>query len=568
MIRLLRSGVARVVVEPVRTGRIRDVGWPSGFAPVVLLAGVVYGVAAVLVVASGPIRAGAELTTAANDLTTLPAAWTWPVVAVVLVALALFQTAVLHAPGWLRALGTVATLLVVGSWGLRSTGLDGSGAETIGTVVIMVGLVALVVLRARRPFAWWEFPVVWLLVTVPVVLGMEALNHSGRPLGFEQVPVYLQSTVTTLGPFAIPAAVAAGLSVAEITVSATLWATRTTSRHATSRLSYAILAGLLALRLGQVGWQLVHWDFVRQGARVFLTWSALVAVLAGLAALLLRLGASREGIDLPVLPERMATLALPVGLGVAGLGLVSVALVSVFGIVGGLAPLRVGAMSSRWLAYVSSPVVAAVYRVVVSGLLVALALRAARRGRRGTALLLAAVAVTLGATTVRVLSRGVLDPGLGADAVNLIATAILVGVVVVLAVRRSLTPDRAAALSGAVVLTALLGYRDFVSDPLGTLLGFSGAALVLFGLTWSLLTDSGYANSGSPRYPVPTRVMLTLANSILALGILAYTSLARDPEATIDLGEFATYGDQVLGTALLAAAFIAVLDSVRRPGNV
>ena len=93
--------------------------------------------------------------------------------------------------------------------------------------------------------------------------------------------------------------------------------------------------------------------------------------------------------------------------------------------------------------------------------------------------------------------------------------------------------------------------------------GSPGAALVLFGLTWGLLTDSGYANEGSKRYPVPTRVLFVLANVLVAISILAFTSLARDPTATISLDDFAVLGDQVLGTALLAATFVVVLVAVR-----
>ena len=116
--------------------------------------------------------------------------------------------------------------------------------------------------------------------------------------------------------------------------------------------------------------------------------------------------------------------------------------------------------------------------------LVGLAIRSARRGRAGTALLLAAVAVVVLARVLSWATGGVLDAGTGAGALNLIATAVLVVVIAVTALRRRLTPARAVGFSGALVLSALLASHDFVSDPVGALLGFSGAALVLFGLTW------------------------------------------------------------------------------------
>ncbi len=564
---LVRTGATRVLVDPVREGRLRDFGWPYGLRAIVVLASVVYGLAVLLVAFSGRIRAGAELSTASAGLTTLPRAWIWPVIVIVVVALALFQTAVLHGPGWLRILGTLVSLLAMGSWGLRYTKLNGGLPETLGTVAAMVALIVLVVLRIRRRFAWWEFAATWILVATPVLLGTLALNRTARPLGYDLVPVYLQSTVTTLGPIAIPAALAAGLSVAEITVSGTLWATRLTGRFASRRVIYAILGVLVTARLVQAGIQLAGWDYVRQGGRVFLTWLVLIGLFAAVTALLRGLGRTGS-VDLVGLPDQSGRLALPLGLAIAGFGLLSVLVVTGIAIASALAPAQLGQVSTRWLGYLSSASAATGYRTLVVVALLLVAGWSARRGRGAVASLFAAVAVNLLATVVRPLTGGTLDPGAGVDAVNLIATGIVVAVVLVLLVRRRLTPARAAGLGGAIVLTFLLGYRDFISDPLGALLGFAGAALVLFGLTWSLLTDSGFANVDSLRYPAPSRVLLVLANSILAVGILAYVSLARDPGATIDLNDFAELGDQVLGTGLLAAAFVAVLAAVGRDQSV
>ena len=51
-----------------------------------------------------------------------------------------------------------------------------------------------------------------------------------------------------------------------------------------------------------------------------------------------------------------------------------------------------------------------------------------------------------------------------------------------------------------MALCALFSSCDFVSDPVGALLGFSGAGLVLFGLTWDLFTGSAWANGQSGRF--------------------------------------------------------------------
>ena len=129
--------------------------------------------------------------------------------------------------------------------------------------------------------------------------------------------------------------------------------------------------------------------------------------------------------------------------------------------------------------------------------------------------------------------------------------------------RRSLTRARAVALGGLLILSALFSYRDFVSDPVGALLGYSGVALVLFGLTWDFLTGSDWANGESRRFPRPVRVLLAVTYTLLTVTILAYSSLVRAANEYADLDDFAELGDLVLGTALLAAAFTAVLRTVR-----
>jgi hypothetical protein len=264
------------------------------------------------------------------------------------------------------------------------------------------------------------------------------------------------------------------------------------------------------------------------------------------------------------LPDRMAGMALPLGGVIVGFGLGSLLLLAgVFTIATALHPAVAAELPSSWLEVFRTPTGSSIFRAGLGVVLVGLALRSARRGRPGTGLLLCAVAVMLWARVVRWASGGVLNAGDGADVLNLLATALLLVLIAGFLLRRTLTPQRALTLSSALVLSALLGSHDFISDPAGALLGFSGAALVLFGLTWGLLTDSDFANRGSRRFPLPSRVLLVLANVILAIGVLAYTSLTRDQSVTVNLDAFATLGDEVLGTALMAATFIAVLSAVR-----
>jgi hypothetical protein len=147
---------------------------------------------------------------------------------------------------------------------------------------------------------------------------------------------------------------------------------------------------------------------------------------------------------------------------------------------------------------------------------------------------------------------------------NLVTTAVVLAALVITLVRRRLTPQRAVVFAGILILSALFSGRDFVSDPLGLVLGFSGAALVLFGLTWDLLTESDWGNGDSRRFPRPTRVLLVLTSSVLTMTVLAYAALVRDGSTTIYLDPYAEIGNLVFGTALLGAAVIGALDAAWR----
>ena len=132
--------------------------------------------------------------------------------------------------------------------------------------------------------------------------------------------------------------------------------------------------------------------------------------------------------------------------------------------------------------------------------------------------------------------------GVDPDLLNLTATAVVVVGGVVQLARGRLTRARALALAGGLTICALFSGRDFISDPVGTVIGFSGAALVLFGLVWDLFTGSGWANGESRRFARPTRVLLVLANSVTTMSVLAFAALVRDGSTTIYLDPYAEFG--------------------------
>jgi hypothetical protein len=203
-------------------------------------------------------------------------------------------------------------------------------------------------------------------------------------------------------------------------------------------------------------------------------------------------------------------------------------------------------------------------RVLVGIVLLILAVRAARRGQASRALVLGGIGVMLVALARQLLFGDQTPAPINPDALNLVASAVVVGAVLILWLRRQLTPQRALAFAGMLILSALFSYRDFISNPLGAVLGFSGVALVLFGLTWDLFTSSGWANRESRRFPRPTRVLLVLTNYVISMTVLAYAALIRDGSTTIYFDPFAQFGDLIFGTGLLAAAAVAVFDCAWR----
>jgi hypothetical protein len=71
----------------------------------------------------------------------------------------------------------------------------------------------------------------------------------------------------------------------------------------------------------------------------------------------------------------------------------------------------------------------------------------------------------------------------------------------------------------------------------------------------------------SAAYPRASRVLLFLANAVFGVTVLAFGTLARDLGAAIDLDAFAQFGDELLGTALILAAVMAVWAGATAQGS-
>lgn len=556
----------QTLVEPVQAGRLRDAGWPEGLRTIVGAGYLMFALAALLVITSGPIRADSPLILTGSGVG-LPRVVLWPMVVLLSFGVASFMAAALHGPWWLKLLGLLLSLTMTATWSLRSPGLAASIWWPVAAGLTISALLVFVLVRWRRPFAWWEFAVVWGLIGGAMVIGVVE-GRSGAVYGQDIRPATLQLTAATLGFLALPAATVAGAAVAEVTVRATLAATRSAQRLAGRGSAYAILGVVLAVRAVQVGGQVAHRDPVVDG------WNALVP------ALLLVLAFALVGYGLLRLARRPTSVAqvaeLPEELGRIGFG-VSVALVAalvpvlvvnpVLLVAVSLDPTGAVGRSSVDLNLLLNRAVDPI-RAAIGLVLLGFGVRAARRGQPGRALVLGSIAVMLVALARSLFLADATVATIDADAINLVSTVVVLVAAAAAALRRVLTRQRALAYAAVLILSALFSYRDFISDPVGALLGFSGAALVLFGLTWDLLTGSGWGNGESRRFGRPTRVLLVLTNSVLTMLVLAFAAVIRDGSQTIYLDRYAELGDFVFGTALLAAAVIAGYAAAARDAEI
>jgi hypothetical protein len=554
----LRGVAGQTVVTPVREGRIRDTGWPYGLRAVVLTGYLAFVVAGLLVVTSGPIRRASDLGPGASALVGLPEPAVWMLTTLFSFGLSLLLVAALRSPWWLRLLALLVVLAALSAWALRTPGTSGWPFWWLVVLLLLAALVVLVVLRSRRGFRWWELGVVWALVAAGLVIGLVE-NRYSTDFGSDQVPVFLQYLAQSLGTLVLPTAMVAGAAVAEVSVRLTVAGTEQAQRLARHWVPYAVLGLVVAVRGVQVARQVAGLDPVLQGWDVVVASLVLVGLLAGVGVGLLRL-ARRSGTqpDVDGLGDELGAVALPIG---AALILVNLPLqlaVGVLPVLGVLDPSGTVSGSSVDPAVLVGRLVDPI-RAVVGLAVIGLAVRAARRGRATRALVLGSVGVMLVMLARSLVQGPEARAGVDPDVVNLVATAVVVVSGGVQLVRRRLTRPRALGLAGALVLCALFSSRDFISDPVGAVLGFSGAALVLFGLTWDLFTGSSWANEESRRFVRPTRVLLVLANSVLTMSVLAFAALVRDGSTTIYLDPYAEFGDLIFGTALLAAAVVAVL---------
>ncbi len=576
-----------LISTPIRDGRLRDTGWPAGLRPVVVVGVVAFSLAVLLILLAPAIRAASPLSVSVGaTVLSLPRLVLPTIFWLIILSIALVQSAALHLRARTAVVLTGMTVLVLLFLGSLDLGADGEGGlgVTPGKVVSIVAALALVVLtvvRHRRGFAWWEFPAVLALVATAAIVALGRSAEQSAAFGLDFGPPTASLVMSSIGQLAVPAALAAGVAVAEFAITAATAAVGALQKAPTPAaestdapaaaapptslppavravpvlllVAFLLVAAwrvaelLLALLLG-VGANVDPGDLPLSAAIVgviALLWWVLARARGDSAARISTVMSHLDSVAFPVAVALTVTLAPVVAL------LLLVQVLNAWG----LDPAATGGALVLADALRSSLALAVVRLGVGLGLIV-LAVLLARRGRRGAPELLAAI----GVLAILSAAPSVLESRLpwSSPALAVVVALTTIVLAVALAARRRLTARRLALLLTALLLSAAAAWRDVLADPLSAVIGASGLALVLFGFVWGFLTDADITHGDSRAYPRPTRVLLFLANAVFGVTVLAYGALARSVDAGIDLDAFAQFGDQLLGTAVILAAVMAV----------
>jgi hypothetical protein len=556
--------VRRVVVEPVRSGRLRTADWPSGLAPVALVGVVAIVIAVVLTLASGLLRALLPLTLLdLGRAVAIPRGLDWLLFSLTALALALAMTGALHARAWLR--WTMAAFSVLVMLFPSGIGFDGAVATRIVAIAASVLLVVFVAVRGGRTFRWWEFIVVGATIGGSLIVTVGIISTTVGRFGFDIAPSILVITLTTLGNLATPSAVAAGAVMAELAVGTAAWTVGEVRRRIGIGAVVVILVVVIAWRTADlVGLA----DRARAAPTLWTVYVVWATVLLGIVwawmLVVRRIAPGGARASLRGVLDDLGGITLPIAalLTINVAGTVLTVLSSVLTMFG--APSPVTELLDAVYGFLVGDIAfrIAMTATGIGAIIVGLVL--ARRGRASIALLLLAV----GTATLLLWIGQVVelpDRGLG-DAIATLITLLGVGALVVAIVRRS--RGVLASATTILLIAALYSHREVLADPVAAIIGAAGIGAVLFGQVWGFITGSGTANTDSPRYPRASRVLIVLGSTLFAITLLAASALWRDADGIIPFDAFARVGDTIFGGAVVSVAALVAVRAVLRDREI
>ncbi|MGD7707428.1 hypothetical protein [Microlunatus sp. Y2014] len=548
--------VGRVIAEPVREGRLRDNGWSPGLRAVVTIGLILFVVLTAMTFTAGTARRLFGLTLG-TDGGTFPLALLPVVVVATVCTLTLLATAALRMRWWWK----VAAVFVLAGTLMWVPVISADLPSIALVLVFLLVYVGLLIGRRNRPFRVWEFVLLLLLLGHATFW---VIHLSGGTEMTTAVDVQLNAFITFYLPLfwlATPVALLAGAAMAELTIATITWSVSGIWQGVTGRRDAAgdRVPVPVAVRV-------VIWVVLLVGSGVLLTrevfsladadllWQTVRGVgLFGLLVVLVLpvLWRSERGNlirpDADDVIDGWPQASLPIGPLIA-LPFLYQLVAHLFRAVGlgGVHDVLMG---------IGGPHRVTILLTLGCLVLYGLAWRQANRGRDVPAVVLAAVAANVGASTV----GSVFSLEATVTAVRLGGYLAAVVTLVVLVVRRRLTTERGVALAGVLALTALFDFREFIYEPVTFLIGMAGvSAGLVVGLIWRMLTDQGWTRGDTPGFPRSSRVMIALANLMFGGMAVAMVALFGGYSA-FDLEQFERIGDHLIGNGLWAGVTLSAL---------
>ena len=429
VLRAVRRAYEVTFAEPVADGRPVPSQWPAGLAVVGWITAVLIALLAAVAAFSGVLRASFPFIASTVSDRSIPEVLMPLFILMVGWTLGLLHCALIRLAWYIKVPAVIAVVS-----GLSSLGLFSYGRPLIigSAVVAYLAVIVLMIVRRRRPYAWWEFPLVTTLVGgawMIMVLGPGSGTLVTADLRFAGIEQALEA----FGQFAMPALVAAGVAPALVTVSA---AEAIASRPLPRTITIVGVAIVVVWRIYTMVQKFLS-DPVEQG------WPA---VTAGIVTLLLtalalglvwRLSPRREVTQPGDLPELWIAWSFPVSIALTGIVILIIPVITVFyywqafdlpgGSALGAAAISLSTVGGPW------------WRLVPGTAFAVGAVVLARRGRVGEASLLASVFVVVVSGAIGALLPAEILRARTADSIAGVTSLVAMVVLVVTAALRELT---------------------------------------------------------------------------------------------------------------------------------
>jgi hypothetical protein len=550
----LRDMLHVTFVEPVRGGWPQPRSWPLGLGTVGLAGALVFGLLGAAILGSGWLRQADRLVQSNTSGQSVPATSVPLLLTAVVLSFALAATAGLHAPWWLR--GSILVLTAEATLFFAAFRLT----ELVPTLVVagaVVGLAVFTFVRSFRGYAWWEFVVVSAFLAVAMFGPW--LIPGALDFGVDTRMTAIEGAMNTLQPLILPAIIVAASAPAQIVVTA---AQATADRPVSAGLFRGGFVVVIIAFAATVAW-IVTSGKATQTALIAA--AALLVPVVVVVALLVR----RARAAAPPRPEEYPPVwaewlyPLAAGLSIIMVGLFVLAVVQSGATLLG-APQVAAALTGAWNTIMENQG-GVWWRGIVGAVALVFAWRFSARRRLTEAVLFGTFAV------VALIDVVGLVPGLdqlqqrSAELTGALVAATAVVLAAVLFARRRFGSSQAVGLMTVLLLAVLYPQRAVLSDPISTALQLAPAAMLVFGVGWRVFTEAQVTWTGSAKYPQSTRILLFLANILLATTGIAWVSLTRGTGTTADVSSWAFVGDSYLGEPLFYAGLVAGVWLMMRP---